>query len=237
MAKYGDRFAVAGSFIVNKEYRRKGYGKKIYDAAMASAKHFPSIGGISSLQQEEMNKRNGFRSQFYGAFFVFNIKTAIACLSETSKRSPVKIKRIEEVNMQALLMYDTTVFGFERHAFLSKWIRMTGSHVRVAMDIEGSIVGYTVARPTFIKESYKIGPLFADSEPIAEKLLKAVFEELLRQEEPAPVVCIDAPTEKATKLCERLQGKRLFELVYMVTNDLPDACFDRWFGYSTTQLG
>ena len=139
--------------------------------------------------------------------------------------------------MKALFMYDTKVFGFERHAFLSKWLRMIGSHACVAIDSESSIVGYTVARPTFIKESYKIGPLFADSEAIAEKLLKAVFEELLRQEEPAPVVCIDAATEKAARLCERLQGERSFELVYMVMNDLPDACFDRWFCYTTVQFG
>ena len=237
VAKYGDRFAFGGCYFVNKESRGREYGKRIYDAAMESAKHFPSIGGISDLPQEEMHNRNGFRSQFYGAFFVFNIPATMACFSETSKTSPINIKSIEEVNMQALFLYDTTVFGFERHAFLSKWLRVTGSHARVAIDSEGSVVGYTVARPTFIKDSYKIGPLFADSEAIAEMLLKAVFEELLRRQDPAPVVCIDVPTEKASKLCERLQGKRLCGLVYMVTNDLPNACFDKWFGYTTTQFG
>ena len=238
MAKYGDSYAFGGSYIVSKEFRGKGYGTKVYDAALASVKHFPSIALISGLKREEINKSNGFRSLFYGAFFIFNIPTAIACFSETSITSPgVKIKRIEEVNKQALFKYDTTVFGFERHAFLSKWLRMTGSHARVASDSKGSIVGYTVGRPTFIKGSYKIGPLFADSEAIAEMLLKAVFEELLRQVDPPPVVCIDAPTEKATKLCERLQGKRSLELVYMVMNDLPGACFDKWFGYTTVQLG
>ena len=237
VAKYGDRFAFAGCYFVSKEFRGRDYGKKIYDAAMASAKHFPSIGGVSDLLHEEMHNRNGFRSQFYGAFFVFNIPTTITCFSETSKRSFVKIKSIEEVNMQALFTYDATVFGFQRHAFLSKWLRVSGSHARVAIDSEGSIVGYTVARPTFIKESYKIGPLFADSEPIAEKLLKAVFEELLRQQNGAPAVCIDAPSEKATKLCERLGGKRSFGLVYMVTNNLPTSRFDKWFGYTTTQFG
>ena len=237
MAKYGDRFAFGGCYFVSKEFRGREYGKKIYDAAMASAKHFPSIGAISDLQQVEMHKRNGFHSQFYGAFFVFNIPTTIACFSETSKRSPVRIKSIEEVNMQALFMYDTTVFGFERNAFLSKWLRVTDCHARVANDSEGSIVGYTVVRPTFIKGSCKIGSLFADSEAIAEMLLKAVFEELPRQQQGASVICIDAPTEKASKLCERLQGKSLFGLVYMVTNDLPNACFDKWFGYTTTQFG
>ena len=68
----------------------------------------------------------------------------------------------------------------------------------MAIDTEGSLVGFTVTRPTFIKGSYKIGPLFADSEAITEKLLKAVFEELLQQEDHAPAVCMGAPTEKAT---------------------------------------
>ena len=236
-AKYGNSFVFGGCHIVSKKCRGKGYGKKIYDAALASVKHFRSKATISSLQQEEMNKRYGFRSQFYGAFFIFSIPTTMACLSKSSERSNVEVKRIQEVNMQELFMYDATVFGVERHAFLSKWLRITGSHARVAIDSKASIVGYTVARPTFIEDSYKIGPLFADSEVIAEKLLKAVFEELLRQQDPAPVVCIDAPTEKATKLCERLQGKRSFELVYMVINDLPNACFDKWFGYTTVQFG
>ena len=99
MAKYLKSFAFAGSYIVGKKYRGKGYGKKIYDVAMASAKHFPSIGAIAGLPREEMNKHNGFRSVFYGAIFVFNIQTTIACFSETSKRSYVKIKRIEDVDM------------------------------------------------------------------------------------------------------------------------------------------
>ncbi|XP_044175580.1 uncharacterized protein LOC122958701 [Acropora millepora] len=238
VAKYGDSYAFGGSYIVSKEFRGKGYGQMIYDAAFTTVKYFPSIALISSLRREEINKRYGFRSLFYGAFFIFNIPTTIACFSETSTTSPdVKIKCIEEVNKQALFMYDTAVFGFERHAFLSKWLRMTDSHARVAINSEGSIVGYTVARPTFIKGSYKIGPLFADSEAIAEKLLRAMFEELLRQVDPAPVVCIDAPTKKATKLCERLQGKRSLELVYMIMNYPPDACFDKWFGYTTVQFG
>ncbi|KAL9973079.1 hypothetical protein ACROYT_G019488, partial [Oculina patagonica] len=238
LTKYGESFAFGGCYIVNKEYRGRGYGRKIDDAAIGHMRQFRSIGVISAVQSEEVNKRKGFRSQFYGATFVFHLPTAITRFSGTSERSPVKIKRTEEVNLEALFAYDTEVFGFERHAFLSKWLRMTGRHVRVAINSEGSIVGYTVARPMFVKEEgYKIGPLFADSEPIAEKLLKAVFEELLRQEEPSPLVCIDAPTKKATELCERLQGKRSYELVYMVINDPPDVCFDKWFGYTSTQLG
>ena len=162
--------------------------------------------------------------------------TALTRLSEISERCLVNIKCIEEVDLQALFKYDAEVFGVERHAFLTKWFRIPGKHGRVAINSEGSIVGYIVARPLLVKEGYKIGPLFADSEPIAEKLLKAVLEELL-QEEPVPVVCIDALTKKAKEMGEKLQGKKSFEMVYMVMYDLPDACFDKWFGMTTLELG
>ena len=49
----------------------------------------------------------------------------------------------------------------------------------MATDGESSVVGYVVARPTFDKEDgFTIGALFADLVAIAEKLIKAMFEEL-----------------------------------------------------------
>ena len=52
----------------------------------------------------------------------FNIQTALAGFSEIAKSYPVKNKRIDEVNLETLLMYDTPVFGFERHPFSRKWL-------------------------------------------------------------------------------------------------------------------
>ena len=205
MAKYGDSFAFAGTYIVNMEYRGKGCGREIWNAAIASARPSRSIGLSGLAEMEKVYKRKGFLSHFYGARFVFHLPTALTLLSETSVRSPVKIKRLEQVNLEGLFKYDAKVFGFERHAFLSKWLGVTGSHARVAIHNEGSIVGYTFARQMFFKEEgYKIGPLFADSEPIVEKLLKSLFEELLKQGDPAVVVSLDTPTEKATELGESL---------------------------------
>ena len=239
MTKYGDRFAFGGSYIVNKEHRGKEYSRMLFRAAITSVKPSCSIGLLGLMRLEKMYERSGFRSQFYGARYDFHLPTAMTCFSEISEKTPVEITRIREVDLEALFLYDTTVFGFERHAFLSKWLRVTGSHALVAFNTEGSIVGYTVARPTFVKEDgYKIGPVFADSEAIAEKLLKALFKELLRQDEPPPVVCFDAPTKEAMELGEKLQGKnRGFEFAYMLKGDPPKACFDKWFGITTLELG
>ncbi|KAJ7321485.1 hypothetical protein OS493_034839 [Desmophyllum pertusum] len=170
LAKYGENYGHIGCYLVRKEYRGKGTRHKY--------------------------ERSGFHSHFNGGRFVFHLPTAVVYFPASLEQSSVKVKCIDQVDQKALFMYDSSVFGFERHPFLSKWLCVTGSRAHAAINKEGAIVGYVVARPTFVKEDgYRIGPLFADSESIAEMLLKALFEELLQQEKPPPAVIIDTPTE------------------------------------------
>ncbi|KAJ7388261.1 hypothetical protein OS493_038910 [Desmophyllum pertusum] len=238
LAKYVENYGHIGCYLVRKEYRGKGYGLKIFNAALANVKPSRSIGLYAVQDKEQMYQRSGFHSHFNGGRLVFHLPTAVVCFSESLEQSSVKVKCIDQVDQKALFMYDSSVFGFERHPFLSKWLCVTGSRAHAAINKEGAIVGYVVARPTFVKEDgYRIGPLFADSESIAEMLLKALFEELLQQEKPPPAVIIDTPTERATKLAEKLQGKSSFGLVYMVTKELPEACFNKWFGVTAPEIG
>ena len=239
ITKYGDNFGFIGMYIVRKEYRGKGYGLTIFNAAIERVKPTRTpLALYSVLHREKMYQKKGFQSHCYGARFDFDVPTAISCLSEISEQSPVSVQCLDQVDHEALFAYDSHTFGFPRHAFLSKWLRVPGSQAHVATDGEGSVVGYVVARPTFVKEEgFKIGPLFADSVTIAEKLLKAVIEEL-QEEEPVPAVCIYSFTEKGKLLASRLQGKRSLDCVYMTTAGfLPKACFDKWFGVTTLETG
>ncbi|XP_022808406.1 uncharacterized protein LOC111345395 [Stylophora pistillata] len=237
ISKYGDSFAFIGAYLVDKEYRGKGYGFTIFNAAVSSVKPSCNIGLYSFLHLEKMYERSGFRTQFYAARYDFHLPTAISRLPDSLEKTSVEIKAIADVELKALLLYDTNVFGFERHAFLTKWLRSAGSQGYVAVNSEGSIVGYISARPTFLKEEgYRIGSLFADCKAIAKKLLKALFEKLLRQEKPASLVCTDSPT-KCMELGEELQGAKVFDLVYMVTKDLPNTCFEKQFGVTAVELG
>ena len=90
----------------------------------------------STDQKEKMFERSGFRTQFYGTWFDFHLPTAITRSSEISEGMNAEIDRIDEVEQRALVVYDTSVFGFERQASLSKWPRVTGSHARMAVDGE-----------------------------------------------------------------------------------------------------
>ena len=44
ISKYGDSFAFIGAYLVDKEYRGKGYGLKIFNAAVSSVKPTSNIG-------------------------------------------------------------------------------------------------------------------------------------------------------------------------------------------------
>ena len=238
LTKYGDSFGVIGGNIVCEEYRGKGYGRKIFDAALVNLKRSRNIALLAGPHHEKMYEKSGFRGHFNVARFNFHLPTTLNCFPEISENPPVEIRGVDQSDGKALLAYDSGVFGFHRHAFLMKWLRAHGSHARVAIDEEGSVVGYVVARAMFVKDhGYKIGPLFADYESIAVKLLKAVFKELLQQNDPPPAVCIDALGQNAIKLAEKLRAKIDKTAIYMTTNGLPNACFDKWFGMTDFNLG
>ena len=240
LTKYGDSFGFVGSFIMNKEYRERGYGRKIFDAALASVKP-PSrnLAMVSLPHLATTYAKRGFREHFKVKHFEFHIPTALPCFSEVSEKSYAKIGCVGEVDQQALLKYDTEVFGLPRHAFLTKWLRAQHGHSRVAIDKEGAIAGFVATRPTFAKEEgYRIGPLYADSQSIAVELLKSVFEELLQQSYRSPIVRATILPQNAMAIAEKLQGKIIFDdLPYMSTKGLPNASFDKWFAITDYTLG
>ena len=69
-----------------------------------------------------MYERSGFRSHFYAARNNFHFPTAIACFPEILEKLSQK-SAIDDVELEDLFLYDTNVFGFERHALLTKWLR------------------------------------------------------------------------------------------------------------------
>ncbi|XP_015766746.1 PREDICTED: uncharacterized protein LOC107345539 isoform X1 [Acropora digitifera] len=240
ITKYSDDFGYVGSYIVWKEFRGKGYGFAMYTAALERVK-VKAIAGCALLELEKMYHKIGARGHLYGGRYDFHIPTSMRCLSETSTGESVSmnVQCFDKVNQEALFAYDSHVFGFPRHAFLNKWLYVSGSHSLVATDGDGAVVGYVTARPTYVKEDgYRIGPLFADSSSIAEKLLKALFEILLHQEEGPSTICMDSFTEEAQVLARKLQGRKLIEMVYMTTSGtLPSGYFDKWFGHTSVEMG
>ena len=73
ISKYGDSFAFIGAYLVDKAYRGKGYGLKIFNAAVSSVKPTSNIGLYALLHLEKMYERSGFRSHFHATRYDFHL--------------------------------------------------------------------------------------------------------------------------------------------------------------------
>ena len=243
MTKYGDNYAFCGCYVVSEEYRGLGKGVKISNAALASINASCNLGVYAVERLQNIyQKKHGLHNQWPVTRYDLDVVTTLKNLGEEATQDQsFAIKSINDVDLQAIFCYDTEVFGFSRQAFLSKWLCAQGSHVGVAIDCQESVVGYTVVRPTFEKKhGYMVGPLFANSSSIAKRLLRATLQTILEEEISTVTVCIDVPAERniaAKQLIKSIQGKLVDTFFFMTRKGEPKACFEKWFGVTTLQLG
>ena len=241
--KYNDSFCMLSGFRVEEEFRGKGYGMQLYRTALKTLPPSCNIGASSiDYMVEKYKERSGFQEHWAVLTYDVQLPTASEILNRLPCTDLYCTKSIDQVDAQALFNYDTFVFGHHRHKFLETFLHARGSHVRVAINKEGVIVGYTAARVAFIKEEgYRLGPLYADSPEIAQVLLKALFEDVLeRGMSSSTSVWLDIPVGinvEANKLMELLNGKVAFNMTFMTTNGIPKGRFNNWFAVSSVEFG
>ena len=240
--KYADGYRHHGSIIVKEEYQKLGYGFNLVDACLANSAPFKNMSSylIPELAAK-VEKRYGLISRWPVGIYDLNISKALDKLREYNSDS-CEVKHINDINMQDVCDYDTNVFGYNRIKFLEKWLNTPGAHVRVAVDKEGSIVGYVVVRLAFFQdEGYKLGPLFCENIEVGKALLKGVFEDVRECGlSTSNSVILDSPIGKnpdAKELMQLVDGKYLGHIEFMTTNGLPKGRFNQWFAITSPACG
>ncbi len=136
------------------------------------------------------------------------------------------------VNHGSLAAYDTTSFCRERGALLKQWCAAPGAICVCA--VSGSVVvGYAVARP--LKRGMGIGPLFANDERTARKLIQSVADEIPLNS--AIHCCVPSSNPSAASLVSSLglvQGER-YTRMFTDFNPVPD--YSRWFFTASAEIG
>ena len=94
------------------------------------------------------------------------------------------------------------------------------------------IVGYAVIRKA--ETGYKIGPLFANNENIAEELFKSCLSFAHND-----LVFLDIPTtnNNAINLVKKYKGKYVFECGRMYFGTVPKIDINNIYGITTFELG
>jgi hypothetical protein len=97
----------------------------------------------------------------------------------------------------------------------------------------GKITGYGVVRPCHT--GYKIGPLFADNLPAAEKIFNALRGDVPWGEE----FFFDTPETNpaAVKLAESCAMKVVFETARIYSKSAPKIPLEKVFGVTSFELG
>ena len=218
---YCEDFGFLGLYIVKREFR--GYGYELWKKAL---EHLPTqnIGLDGVVEQQPNYKKSGFK------FAYRNIR--YQGMGRAEKIADPLIVSLEDVPKLNLYAYDQSIFLHTRKAFLDRWISQPRS-LAIGYLQGSTLTGYGVIRPCHT--GYKIGPLFADSDLIANLL----FRKMLAFAGPDSPVFFDVPevNEKAVELAESHGMKPSFETARMYTKEFPNVPLYKVFGITTFEVG
>jgi hypothetical protein len=222
VVKYGDTFGFLGLYIVKAAVRRLGYGLRLWEAGMRSLGR-RTVGLDGVVAQQANYARSGF------VLAHRNIRFGGTGRGQATGTAPVS--SIDATLIDPVIAYDRQFFPQDRAAFLRSWLA-PGSRKSFAVVADGELRGYAVLRAC--REGFKVGPLFADTVPVAEMLLGAAAAGAGG----APIF-IDVPEPNATALAlvARFGLAPVFETARMYRGQAPALPLQAIYGITTLELG
>ena len=220
---YDAHFAFAGFYMVRKAWRGRGIGSLLVREASAYLGS-RTVGNDAVPAQQETYKKYGF------ALAYRNVRYRGIAAPSAAGRS-AGIVALDAVPFARLCAYDRELFPAERPAFLECWIRQSGA-TALGFVQEGRLAGYGVLRPC--RQGWKVGPLFAVDEAIAEALLAALNASIPGEEF---FLDIPEPNPAARALVLRHGMAAVFETARMYAGRIPELPLERIFGVTSFELG
>jgi hypothetical protein len=219
---YDEKFAFLGFYIVRADLRGRGFGLRLWNAAIAHA-GARTVGLDGVVAQQESYRKSGFTLAYA------NVRYGGSVVAPGP--APAGVVALAEVPPADIEAYDVTVFPAPRSAFLSAWIGAPG-HVSRALVRDSRLAGWGVLRPC--RTGRKIGPLFADDAGAAETVLAGLLADAGGSE-----VFLDVPSvnRDAVALAQGLGLKPVFETARMYTGPIPPQRLERVFGVTSFELG
>lgn len=220
--RYGREFGFIGFYIVLPDFRGRGYGMPLWRAGLE--RFGPQIIGLNGvIEQQENYRKSGFRLAYSNIRYEWHRRPQFPAPS-------LPIARVNGAH--EIEHYDRLCFPAPRRAFLDAWLRMSDS-AALAWREDGKLRGYGVIRRC--RKGWKIGPLFADTRPIAQALLLALAREAAADEP----IYLDVPETNAAamQLAADYGMEEVFGTARMYKGEEPEVSLERVFGVTTFELG
>jgi ribosomal protein S18 acetylase RimI-like enzyme len=223
VVRYGTTFGFLGLYIVRPEYRGQGFGIAIWRAGMARLQG-RCVGLDGVVAQQANYAKSGFALAY--SHFRFGGRGGVPVAHDAG------ILPLSGVAFDVLCRYDRALFPESRSAFLSAWIARPETTALGVVE-QGGLRGYGVIRPS--RDGFRVGPLFADTPGIAERLLQALMASVPGD----AAVFLDVPLTNAAAmaLVKRLGMTPAFETARMYAGADPQLPVQRIFAVTSLELG
>ncbi|UUX91896.1 GNAT family N-acetyltransferase [Methanoplanus endosymbiosus] len=215
-----------GFLVVRPELRNLGIGDALLRRGLShTEERICGADGVFEMQDVYARK--------YGFIFAYrNIRWE----GEIAGVKDHGFVRAAEVPFEELLEYDTRHFPAERRSFLEKWISQPESTCFVSRNGD-EITGYGMIRRCV--SGWKIGPLFAEDEMIAEDLFLALCGFVDSGSVKSGPVYFDTPEPnvKAVAIAEKYGMVEVFGTARMYRNEVPKLPLNNIFGVTSFEMG
>lgn len=222
LVHYGERYGFLGFYICRPDLRGRGFGLRVWNAAMEAAGD-RVIGLDGVLAQQENYQRSGFRfawrnRRYHG-------------LGVAQDAAPRDVVDLDTVAFDRIAAYDADCFEADRRRFLRAWIAQPEA-VRLGVVEDGILRGWGLLRPCL--DGYKVGPLLADNAAIASRLLDGLLAAV-----PGKPVFLDVPEPNtpAVRLAEDRGMTPVFETARMYRGAAPAIALEKVWGITSFELG
>jgi hypothetical protein len=222
VVRSGAGFGFLGFYICRPDMRGKGIGWTLWRAGMSHLSG-RTVGLDGVLAQQENYRKSGF------ALAHRNVR--YSGVPVIAPKADAEIQPITAGSAENVMVYDRPFHPDDRRAFLKLWLRMPESHALACIE-DGAMQGYGVIRRC--RQGWKIGPLFAETPVVAERLFAALAARV-----PGETIVLDPPEPNAAAvaLATRYGLSPVFETARMYRGPAPDLPLPRIFGITTFELG